>query len=147
MRHLFRIYKPQIDYELPGYGIYATSLTQGDYVAPHAAIEFYLPKRNKASKEVSMRTCMLITFCLLLFACKRSGDKLDMSLFDKPTSPVAFAAQQCLPPTSAHCGSVCYDPDRYCCCTNPNTGSQCVIAKISAFAACDTVCKGSTQCQ
>src|SRR5215469_2878105 len=105
-----------------------------------------------------MRTCMVIMFCLFLFACKPSGDKLDMSLFDKPATPVAFAAQQCLPPQTAQCGSVCYDPKAYCCCTNPNTGSKCVIAKISADQECQggdrpvgapnlSVCGSTTQCQ
>src|ERR1041384_8378577 len=74
-----------------------------------------------------MRTCTLIVLYLFLFACKPSGDKPDMSIFDKPITPAAFAAQkQCMPPTSEQCVSVCYDPNRYCCCANPNTGAQCL---------------------
>ena len=40
-----------------------------------------------------MRTCALIVLYLFLFACKPSGDKPDMSIFDKPITPAAFAAQ------------------------------------------------------
>ena len=94
-----------------------------------------------------MRTCMLVMFCLFLFACKPSGDKPDISIFDKPVTPAAFALQQpkCMPPQTAQCGMRCYDPKTYCCCTNPNTGSQCVIAKVSEDGGCGDVCEA--QCQ
>src|SRR5262249_10314573 len=109
----------------------------------NAAIEFNCQTgavhTRTLQKEVSMRTCRVIMFCLFLFACKRSGDKLDMSLFDKPATPVVFAAQQCLPPQSAQCGSVCYDPQTYCCCTR-QAGGQCLIPKIPVDEACGRVC-------
>jgi hypothetical protein len=94
-----------------------------------------------------MRTCMVIMFCLFLFACKPFGDKPDMSLFDKPANPVVFAAQQCLPPQTAQCGSLCYDPKTYCCCKNPNSSSLCVIPRNPVDEVCDRVCANSTQCQ
>jgi hypothetical protein len=91
-----------------------------------------------------MRTCTLIVLYLFLFACKPSGDKPDMSIFDKPITPAAFAAQkQCMPPTSEQCVSVCYDPNRYCCCANPNTGGQRLVAK----SGLDCTCGDPPQCR
>lgn len=91
-----------------------------------------------------MPTYMLIVFVLFLFACKPSPAKPDTSLFENPATPVAVAAQQCIPPTSKECGPRCFDPKRSCCCKNPNSGGICVIGKISEDQDCGEVCD---QCQ
>jgi len=83
-----------------------------------------------------MRRWMLIVFFLFIFGCKPYGDKPEMSVFNTHATLAAVAAQKCMPPTSEQCGSVCYDPNRYCCCPNPNTGGTCLVAKTGIECEC-----------